>query len=75
MVHAVAQGYGLTFAIELAFFGYALKCFAGTLDPILMLVAFQWQQSDDLERTRGTETAERTGGVSHTLADRIFVYF
>jgi hypothetical protein len=44
--------------IELTFFGDTFKCLARTLDAVLMLVAFQWQQFYDLKRAIRAETAK-----------------
>jgi len=65
----------LAIAIQLAFLGDALERLARALDPILLLIAFRRQQLDDLERTAGPETAERSGRVPDILADGILVSF
>ena len=66
---------GLAFAIELAFFCYALEGLARAFDPILMFITFRRQQLHDLEGTARAEPAEWAGGVAYVLTDRISVSF
>jgi hypothetical protein len=63
----------LPVAVELAFLRDPLEGFTRTLDAVLVLIAFQWQQLYDLETTARTETPKWPRRVSYGLTDRVFV--
>lgn len=60
-------------AAELTFLDDPLVRFAGALDPVLIVIAFGRQQLCDLILAVAAATAERPGGVTHTLADLEFI--
>jgi hypothetical protein len=61
--------------IELAFLGDALEGFAGTLDPILVVVAIEGHQFDDLVGSVGGHMPDRPRREINRLADVEFVIF
>ena len=63
----------LAIAVELAFLGHALERLAGTLNPVLMFVAFGRQQLHNLVAAAGPGTSHRTGGKINRLAHMKFV--
>jgi hypothetical protein len=66
---ALAREVRSAVAVELAFFGHTLEGFARTFDPVLVFVAFGWQQLDDLVAAAGARTAHCTGGKIDRLTD------
>lgn len=65
----------LAVAVELAFLCNTFEGFTRTLDAVLVLVAFQWQELYDFEATARTETSKWPRCITHDLTDRVFVRF
>src|ERR1700688_100054 len=60
-------------AVELTFLGHALEGLAGTLDPVLVVIAFRRQQLYHGVATGGGGTAECRRGEVNRLAHLILV--
>src|SRR5665213_2217502 len=60
-------------AVELTFLGHALEGFAGTLDPVLVVVAFRRQQLHDGIAADGGGAAEGRRSEINRLSDVVLV--
>src|SRR6516162_4284292 len=60
-------------AIQLAFFDDPLVRFIGIFNPVLVVIAFGWQEMRDLINAVGTATTEGSGRKADRLTDFEFV--
>ena len=59
--------------VELTFLGDAFEGFAGTLNPVLIVIAFGRQQLDHRIATAGSGATEARRGVINCIADSVLV--